>query len=80
MKKGLCPLCRLLLFFLFRIILLFLLIRLLNQIRNIDCKDWEHHHSQSCQQYGEYPSGSRHRDIFDPTVVTSINAHHKASP
>ena len=63
MKKGLCPLCRLLLFFLFRIILLFLLIRLLNQIRNIDCKDWEHHHSQSCQQYGEYPSGSRDQRI-----------------
>lgn len=76
MKKGLCPLCRLLLFFLFRIILLFLLIRLLNQIRNIDCKDWEHHHSQSCQQYGEYPSGSRHRDY-----IRSDGSHiHKCPP
>ena len=44
-KKGLCPLCRRRLFFLFRIILLFLFIRLLNKIRDIHCKDRKHHHS-----------------------------------
>ena len=71
-----CPLCRRFLLFFFRIILLFLFIRLLNQIRNIDCKDRKHHHSQSCQQHREYPTGSRHRNY-----IRSDGSHiHKCPP
>ena len=58
----------------------FLLIRLLNQIRNIDCKDREHHHSQSASSTESTLPVVVIAIIFDPTVVTSINAHHKASP
>ena len=76
MKKGLCPLCRLLLFFLFRIILLFLLIRLLNQIRNIDCKDWNIIIPKAASSTESTLPVVVIAIIFDPTVVTI----HKCPP